>query len=377
VRRPFWRLPVLIQVDQIRRLIELEDSEKLDNGVDAVMDVIRQGGLLEQLITKKLIDLPECKGDDGQKQRDAYVQLLLQMLDLSGLVVVIHVPPNSPEPMHTTEGTLMGVLDAFIRRELLAKQTRMLLISDVMYELPVADATFAISARGMYLKGVLLPDDKAYVNLIRDAVKSKRVTSLHLSHVQLGEHGARAVRDVLKSRGCQLESLDLSVTGMEASMWGLVAAGFEANASLTYLDMREPTLGTDAPLQQVYRLMGVALHRNKEARLRYLRCNAFDVLPGATNLVLDEIKLSCGAVCLLASLLRRNATLTELSLCACAISDEGGQLLASAFPQNTTLTLLKLEHNNELDELATTNLVDAAGATAMDATRASTLVVHL
>lgn len=48
-------------------------------------------------------------------------------------------------------------------------------------------------------------------------------------------------------------------------------------------------------------------------------------------------------VVLFPGVMRRNPVLTELSLCACDIGDEGGQLIAQALEANTTLTQLSLE----------------------------------
>ena len=79
--------------------------------------------------------------------------------------------------------------------------------------------------------------------------------------------------------------------------------------------------------------------------LCHVRCNAFEVLPGAENISFAERALGRGAIALLAGILRANSDIRRLDLTASGVDDHCAALISQAVFSNTNLVWLGLRHN--------------------------------
>jgi hypothetical protein len=178
---------------------------------------------------------------------------------------------------------------------------------------------------------------------------------------QVGRGAMQELDGLLNATDCTLQSLDLSFTQVDG--WSLVQS-LKRNRSLTSLNL------TQVPkIDLMYKELA-ALFEPADAtgspsptQLGYLRCDAFDLHEGERVLSLRETPIAPAALKLLAALLTRNSTCTELDLTASDVEKEGATALAKTLGHNSTLTALRLSYNPALDETSRTSLRQAAAAT--------------
>lgn len=185
------------------------------------------------------------------------------------------------------------------------------------------------------------------------------VTGLHLPHCDVGREALTELQELLSTSGCALKALSVSHTSVDA--WPLLAA-LRANASVTSLDVRHVP-----QMRSLYASFAQSLvDAQSLCRVEYLRCDAFELLEGATSLSLKETLLSDtampGALALLAGLLRNNSTLLDLDLTATDLDASAAAALVAMLESNTTLATLRLPFNPALDDAAKGALRAAAEA---------------
>ena len=173
------------------------------------------------------------------------------------------------------------------------------------------------------------------------------VRGVHMSFGDFGREGLAELQEYLISRACTLQTLNLSLTQVDA--WPVVQV-LRANASLTSLDVRRVPR-----MRDFYKPFADLLREpDTQCCLAYLRCDAFEVVEEDVALNLRERLLSeeeqPGAVLLLAQLLRHNTSLRELDLTATDIDKDGAAALAAVLESNASLTSLRLAHNPALDD---------------------------
>jgi len=192
---------------------------------------------------------------------------------------------------------------------------------------------------------------------------------VQLSSCDVGREALAELQELLMSRTCALESLDLSFTTI---MPEPLVQVLRSNGSLTSLDVRKvprmPEL-YDSLAQQL-------LLPKASCKLGFLRCDVFEVLEEEPILSLKETSLSQdmspGGLQLLSGLISHNTTIRELDLTATDIDKDGAMgALSRMIKANTSLRTLRLKYNPALDEEAKEALKAAA------ASRATPLALEL
>ena len=233
-----------------------------------------------------------------------------------------------------------------------------------------------LSAFALVLNNVSISDRDARAVLKRLRIKGNEkegywplVRGVQLSSCDVGREALAELQELLMSRTCALESLDLSFTTIMPEPLVQVLRG---NGSLTSLDVRKvprmPEL-YDSLAQQL-------LLPDASCKLGFLRCDVFEVLEEEPILSLKETSLSQdmspGGLQLLSGLISHNTTIRELDLTATDIDKDGAMgALSRMIKANTSLRTLRLKYNPALDEEAKEALKAAA------ASRATPLALEL
>ena len=113
---------------------------------------------------------------------------------------------------------------------------------------------------------------------------TSKVSALHMgSNLGLGYESGRVMGELLKNNAT-VQWLDIQATSIDGRS---LAYSLKMNSTLTYLDVRQAPLWDDA----VFHTIGNALlEKGCKSPLCYLRCDAFDLLPGVTMLSLKEVR---------------------------------------------------------------------------------------
>jgi len=179
------------------------------------------------------------------------------------------------------------------------------------------------------------------------------VSAIHLANAEIGREATISLQELLMSQACALKSLDLSGTAVDG--WSLMGS-LRGNGSITDLDVRRvPSMSS------LYSALGdLMLQPGGVCRIGYLRCDAFDLMPGEKVLSLKETALGSGAAMALAGCLKHNHSLTDLDLTATDIEPHIAVAIGSTFEINSALAALRLAFNPALDPETKANLRAAA-----------------
>jgi len=179
------------------------------------------------------------------------------------------------------------------------------------------------------------------------------VSAIHLANAEIGREATISLQELLMSQACALKSLDLSGTAVDG--WSLMGS-LRGNASITALDVRRvPSMAS------LYSALGdLMLQPGGVCQIGYLRCDAFDLMPGEKVLSLKECALGAGAAMALAGCLKHNHSLTDLDLTATDIEPPIAVAIGTSFELNSALAALRLGFNPALDHETKANLRAAA-----------------
>lgn len=136
-----------------------------------------------------------------------------------------------------------------------------------------------------------------------------------------------------------LTSIDFTSTGTSTTGFKPVAALIQQSATLTSVDVSRNSLD------------GIGMHAMGEAikssrgRVKYFRCEAFDLSEGITELRLKGRLLAPGAAPLLGGLAVNNSALVALDLQHNGIGPNGAEALALGVSRAVSLTELNVSHN--------------------------------
>ena len=185
-----------------------------------------------------------------------------------------------------------------------------------------------------------------------------QVETLHLAGADLGKDGKSALpalQELLGTENCSLTSLDLSFTQFDG--YSLLQA-IRQNSSVTSLDVRK-VVGMDKLYQT---LSEILLDDRGRCRLGCLRCDAFDVLEGATALSYKEHFLENSEMLVLAGLVKHNLFAQSLDLTATDMGPPGAKALAGVLNVNRRITSVNVAFNPGLNAEAKDALQAAANA---------------
>jgi len=320
-------LPVVIRMKHVEKLLKTV-------GEKVAREKMESDSLLEALL---------AGGYHGGPAEES--EVLLQAHDMRALVVIFVSAAQKAE----RESWAAEIVSTFVERELVNSGNRLLVLvsaDDNVGLPPHKVCRLNLRSLSLYLCDTQLDDAMAtrVCYGIRMQAAACRVTSLHLGSNALGTAACDALVSLLKQPTCTLALLDLSFVAFGGGEWESLIGAMARNPSLTYLDMRQQLALDDTLLGK----LGEELLRDGNAcKLGYIRCNPFDVLPGSTDLSMQEtVELDPGTLTLLAGVLRYNDSLTKLNLAATGISDGVAvERLANALSFNTRLTALDLQHN--------------------------------
>ena len=184
-----------------------------------------------------------------------------------------------------------------------------------------------------------------------------KITSLHIANNDLGKGSAAALKQLLwgERAPCLLKSLDLSGNvGLDGYDTALAV---KRNESLTSLDFRNiPSANTE----EIYSFLGSFLLQDEcTCRLGLLSCDAFEVVPGQEELILQPPKPAeggdaasepgtqnrPGVMSMLAGVLKFNNTLKTVTLSNTGIDDTSGAFFATSLLENKTLQAFDISNN--------------------------------
>lgn len=174
--------------------------------------------------------------------------------------------------------------------------------------------------------------------------------SLTLSQNALGCRGIEAVMSVFLSEenGGALQYLEVADCNFGLKGTLAIAQYLSISTSLELLDIR----GND-PTDDGLRTTGRALLKNEASALDWLRCDAFDLSPGITELSLHPFLDAAPLVVLLAGVLRHDSSadiLETVKIYDANAGVEGGSALALAMRINRTMVALTLSNMQLGDE---------------------------
>ena len=149
----------------------------------------------------------------------------------------------------------------------------------------------------------------------------KEIKLLDLRYNAIGDDGANALAEAIKSRNATLQNVSIRDNFVGPRGVVRIAEALERNSSVEHLDLGKNNLG----------IAGAASIAKSLAMNQALRC-----------LYLRSSRLNAEGVKLIASALRDNTTLEVLSLEGNEIGDIGAEALADALRYNTTLRSLHL-----------------------------------
>jgi hypothetical protein len=142
-----------------------------------------------------------------------------------------------------------------------------------------------------------------------------RLSVLHMSAAVIAGEAFGDLCDILKSKECNLRTLDLSHTSFDGA--ALVAA-LKENRSLHSLDVRMVD-GIEGSFEAIGDML---LAAGSTSQLAYLRCDAFEVVEAETTFSLKERAIDKGACRLLTGLLKNNTVVQEVDLSATHLQKE-------------------------------------------------------
>ena len=165
-----------------------------------------------------------------------------------------------------------------------------------------------------------------------------------LNSLHLGDNGltdlavGRLMVETLRNESCRIQTLDLNNNQIGAHV---MTQAIKFNKSLTSLDITGSPIDDDG-----LGLIGDALLQEFcSVSMRFLRCFAFDVQDGASELVLNGEVLGVGATQLLCGVFKYNNLIKKLNLGGRGIQTTAASLLAISVKHNTTLTSIDLSAN--------------------------------
>uniref|UniRef100_A0A7S2HYJ0 Disease resistance R13L4/SHOC-2-like LRR domain-containing protein n=1 Tax=Haptolina brevifila TaxID=156173 RepID=A0A7S2HYJ0_9EUKA len=294
----------------------------------------------------------------GNEEEEAVRVMLHQALEMRALIVVLDYDEHLPEQSGVS-------LSALLHGELLTSGNRLLVLCrpesmDSEGDLEELEDQFVVlKLRSLQLNlhgcNLLDFDGARFLSAITGgSMFTSKVSALHMgSNLGLGYESGRVMGELLKNNAT-VQWLDIQATSIDGRS---LAYSLKMNSTLTYLDVRQAPLWDDA----VFHTIGNALlEKGCKSPLCYLRCDAFDLLPGVTMLSLKEVALGIGTLVLLAALLRRNTELRELDLSATDTDGRGAEALRLALESNSSLTRMTLRYNH-LDDEAQRAVRSAAG----------------
>jgi len=178
-----------------------------------------------------------------------------------------------------------------------------------------------------------------------------RVSALHLgSCPHFGKDAQEELMQLLNMESCILRLLDLSNTPIDGAK---LSEALAKNSSLQSLDVRWVP-----KMEESYEGIGdILLQPDSMSSLGYMRCDAFEVLEGETNLSVRERPLARGAMRLMTGLLKNNRDVQELDLSATCQRKEWALALMKTFAANPTVVSMHLPYNPLIDESAQAALV--------------------
>lgn len=164
------------------------------------------------------------------------------------------------------------------------------------------------------------------------------LTSLGVSCSLIRDAGVQVLVDAA-SAVTSLVSLNLAETGASTVGFKSIANLILKSTSLTFIDITKNDLRGDG-----MRAMGDAILQSCSDNLRFLRCDAFDISEGVTELRLRGRNLIAGTALMLAGLACHNTDLVSLDVQHNGLGPNGAEALAQAF-KRSSLTQLNAAQN--------------------------------